>query len=171
MGVGITEFHVFQAATRLVSQGVGSPTIKQVRQELGNTGSTTTITKHMQTWRARYLAPEDNAGLPSPVLLGLSTLYQELFKDAPRYTSGATAIIPISYPFGDFKRNIGVCTDVVIRSLRPLGIDLQSLLYEDIGGRTWELRSLKRVSSPSVTSDRSENRGRFGRLGRIWPHF
>lgn len=38
----------------------------------------------------------------------------------------------IDYPNGDVPANIGVCTDVVIRSYRKLGIDLQRLLHEDI---------------------------------------
>lgn len=38
----------------------------------------------------------------------------------------------ISYPMGDVPDNIGVCTDVVIRSYRSLGIDLQQLVHEDM---------------------------------------
>ncbi len=38
----------------------------------------------------------------------------------------------ISYPMGDVAPNRGVCTDVVIRSYRKLGIDLQQLVHEDI---------------------------------------
>ena len=38
----------------------------------------------------------------------------------------------ISYPNGDVPDNIGVCTDVVIRSYRKLGIDLQKLVHEDM---------------------------------------
>ncbi|MBS9777727.1 MAG: DUF1287 domain-containing protein [Gammaproteobacteria bacterium] len=38
----------------------------------------------------------------------------------------------IPYPNGDVPASIGVCTDVVIRSYRKLGIDLQQLLHEDI---------------------------------------
>lgn len=38
----------------------------------------------------------------------------------------------IGYPNGDVPANIGVCTDVVIRSYRKLGIDLQQLVYEDL---------------------------------------
>jgi uncharacterized protein len=39
---------------------------------------------------------------------------------------------PIKYPGGDVPSNIGVCTDVVIRSYRKLGIDLQQLVNEDM---------------------------------------
>ncbi|MCD8524065.1 MAG: DUF1287 domain-containing protein [Saccharospirillaceae bacterium] len=38
----------------------------------------------------------------------------------------------IAYPNGDVAPDIGVCTDVVIRSYRALGIDLQRLVHEDM---------------------------------------
>lgn len=38
----------------------------------------------------------------------------------------------IDYPGGDVPADTGVCTDVIIRSYRALGIDLQVLLHEDI---------------------------------------
>lgn len=38
----------------------------------------------------------------------------------------------IDYPLGDVPAGIGVCTDVVIRSYRQLGIDLQQLVHEDM---------------------------------------
>ena len=38
----------------------------------------------------------------------------------------------LAYPNGDVPANIGVCTDVVIRSYRKLGIDLQVLVHEDM---------------------------------------
>lgn len=38
----------------------------------------------------------------------------------------------IAYPNGDVPADIGVCTDVVIRSYRALGIDLQQLVHEDM---------------------------------------
>lgn len=38
----------------------------------------------------------------------------------------------ISYPNGDVPSYFGVCTDVVIRSYRALGIDLQRLVHEDM---------------------------------------
>lgn len=42
--------------------------------------------------------------------------------------------IRIGYPWGDVPANIGVCTDVVIRSYRKLGIDLQSQVHKDMSG-------------------------------------
>ncbi|KAF1080054.1 MAG: Uncharacterized protein YijF [Candidatus Rifleibacterium amylolyticum] len=38
----------------------------------------------------------------------------------------------IAYPGGDVPDNIGVCTDVIVRSYRALGIDLQKEVHEDM---------------------------------------
>ena len=38
----------------------------------------------------------------------------------------------IEYPGGDVPESIGVCTDVVIRTYRKVGIDLQELVHQDI---------------------------------------
>lgn len=43
----------------------------------------------------------------------------------PKYVS-------IKYPNGDVAPNTGVCTDVVIRAYRKLGIDLQKEVHEDM---------------------------------------
>ena len=40
--------------------------------------------------------------------------------------------VRIPYPNGDVSANTGVCTDVVIRSYRKLGIDLQRDVHEDM---------------------------------------
>jgi len=54
----------------------------------------------------------------------------------------------IDYPGGDIPANLGVCTDVVIRSYRAVGTDLQRVVHEDIfahfdaypSKRIWGLR-------------------------------
>ncbi|MCH4896030.1 DUF1287 domain-containing protein [Marinilabiliaceae bacterium JC040] len=38
----------------------------------------------------------------------------------------------IAYPNGDIPKNKGVCTDVIIRTYRQLGIDLQKEVHEDM---------------------------------------
>jgi uncharacterized protein len=38
----------------------------------------------------------------------------------------------IAYPMGDVPTDRGVCTDVVIRAYRAIGIDLQVLVHEDM---------------------------------------
>lgn len=40
--------------------------------------------------------------------------------------------LKIAYPMGDVPADMGVCTDVVIRSYRELGIDLQEEVHKDI---------------------------------------
>lgn len=37
-----------------------------------------------------------------------------------------------AYPMGDIPQNRGACTDVVVRSLREIGVDLQQLVHEDL---------------------------------------
>ena len=39
---------------------------------------------------------------------------------------------PIAYPNGDVPAGVGVCTDVVIRAYRVVGIDLQVAVHEDM---------------------------------------
>ena len=52
----------------------------------------------------------------------------------------------IPYPGGDVPPDIGVCTDVVIRAYRAVGIDLQQRVHEDMRGefaaypKTWGLK-------------------------------
>jgi uncharacterized protein len=38
----------------------------------------------------------------------------------------------LTYPNGDVPDSIGVCTDVIIRAYRGVGVDLQKLVHEDI---------------------------------------
>lgn len=53
----------------------------------------------------------------------------------------------IEYPNGDIPSNKGVCTDVIIRAYRKLGIDLQKEVHEDMASnfnkypKNWELKS------------------------------
>ena len=53
----------------------------------------------------------------------------ELTKDEVRY-DGSYYSIP--YPNGDVPVGIGVCTDVIIRTYRALGLDLQKEIHEDM---------------------------------------
>ena len=60
------------------------------------------------------------------------------------------AYFAISYPNGDVPNDRGVCTDVIIRAYRQLGIDLQVLVHEDMAKnfssypRIWGLRATDR---------------------------
>jgi len=52
----------------------------------------------------------------------------------------------IAYPGGDVPDNIGVCSDVVIRAYRQVGVDLQKEVHEDMKGnfslypKSWGLK-------------------------------
>jgi uncharacterized protein YijF (DUF1287 family) len=59
----------------------------------------------------------------------LSTAALELTKDFVVYDP---AYFSIPYPGGDVPAGKGVCTDVVIRAYRKLGIDLQKEVHEDM---------------------------------------
>ena len=60
--------------------------------------------------------------------------------------------VSLAYPNGDVPSGTGVCTDVIIRSYRGIGIDLQKLVHEDMRGnfalypskRIWNLNSTDR---------------------------
>ncbi len=54
----------------------------------------------------------------------LKLTYEDVHYD-PSYFS-------ISYPNGDVPKGKGVCTDVIIRAYRKLGIDLQKEVHEDM---------------------------------------
>jgi uncharacterized protein YijF (DUF1287 family) len=47
------------------------------------------------------------------------------------YTTAAMKVIPIDFPGGDIPANQAVCTDIVVRTLRGAGIDLQAWVFED----------------------------------------
>lgn len=54
------------------------------------------------------------------------------------------AYFAIEYPNGDVPADKGVCTDVVIRSYRKLGIDLQKEVHEDMVENFSDYPNLKR---------------------------
>nr|WP_245574917.1 DUF1287 domain-containing protein [Flavobacterium tegetincola] len=73
----------------------------------------------------------------------LSNAAITLTKDNVTYDG---AYVSIKYPNGDVPSNKGVCTDVIIRAYRKLGIDLQKEVHEDMKAnfskypKTWGLR-------------------------------
>ena len=77
--------------------------------------------------------------------------------------NGAYQRIP--YPNGDVPMHTGVCTDVVIRALRKVGVDLQRLVHEDMRAnfsaypKTWGLRR----PDPNIDHRRVPNLGTFFR--------
>jgi len=76
--------------------------------------------------------------------LKLSNAAIELTKQIVAYDS---KYYSISYPDGDIPNDKGVCTDVIIRAYRKLGIDLQKEVHIDMIAnfdqypKNWELKS------------------------------
>jgi uncharacterized protein YijF (DUF1287 family) len=72
-------------------------------------------------------ADADADGIPDPldVLIGA----KKTARNADAYTEG---YINMKFPMGDVPREIGVCTDVIVRAVRNAGVDLQKALYDDI---------------------------------------
>ncbi|MCK5662777.1 MAG: DUF1287 domain-containing protein [Thiotrichaceae bacterium] len=65
--------------------------------------------------------------------------------------------LSIAYPNGDVPENIGVCTDVIIRAYRKLGIDLQVLVHEDMKSH-FSLYPSKRIWGLNSTDKNIDHR-------------
>jgi len=65
-----------------------------------------------------------------------SDFYQDLADSAYELTKQRVIYDPsyyrLDYPWGDVPADRGVCTDVVIRAYRKMGIDLQRKVHEDM---------------------------------------
>ncbi|MFV0591166.1 MAG: DUF1287 domain-containing protein [Draconibacterium sp.] len=68
--------------------------------------------------------------------IGQSEFYKQLADSALVLTQQKVEYDPsyfsIPYPNGDVPANKGVCTDVIIRAYRKLGVDLQKEVHEDM---------------------------------------
>ena len=63
--------------------------------------------------------------------------------------------VAIKYPNGDVPAKTGVCTDVVIRAYRKLGIDLQKEVHEDLKANFSQYPNLKKwgLKKPDTNID------------------
>lgn len=64
-----------------------------------------------------------------------------------------SAYTKIPYPNGDVSKNKGVCTDVVIRSYRKLGIDLQQKVHEDMKANFAKYPKIWGLKKPDTNID------------------
>ncbi len=71
----------------------------------------------------------ERPGAPAGFVDDLTMAALDRTRHDVRYDGGYRSI---PYPGGDVPADIGVCTDVVVRSYRALGIDLQRLVHEDM---------------------------------------
>jgi uncharacterized protein YijF (DUF1287 family) len=63
------------------------------------------------------------------------------------------AYFKINYPNGDVPVNKGVCTDVIIRAYRKLGIDLQKEVHEDMMANFDEYPKKWKLTQPDKNID------------------
>ncbi|WP_181197218.1 DUF1287 domain-containing protein [Enhygromyxa salina] len=97
----------------------------------------------------RHLAPGacpppgdlDGDGIPDPLDINLGAIKTTL--NAATYDQ---RYIAIPYPGGDVPRELGACTDVIVRALRNAGIDLQAELHEDIARAPWRYPMVERAN-------------------------
>ena len=80
----------------------------------------------------------------------LSDSVLEITKDHVQYDP---AYFMIGYPNGDVPVNKGVCTDVVIRAYRKLGIDLQKEVHEDMASHFGLYPKIWGLSHPDKNID------------------
>ena len=102
----------------------------------------------------------DGDGIPDPLDILIGAKKTVLNADA--YTSEAQGYIKLAYPGGDVDRKMGVCTDVIIRSVRNAGLDLQKALHEDIKKRRRAFPMVKRGPDPNIDQRR---------VGTLLPYF
>lgn len=75
----------------------------------------------------------------------------------------------IDYPDGDVPANIGVCTDVIIRAYRVIGVDLQKEVHEDVLKNNAAYSGVKRVDK-NIDHRRVPNLATFfKRHGKVLP--
>jgi uncharacterized protein YijF (DUF1287 family) len=119
-------------AVRVATRAVPAPVIKRaavvrptVRPMLAsnNRAAKPRIQKAIQKSRVQRIDPNSSFGY------ALSNAAIERTRHNVRYDG---KYLKIGYPWGDVPKSIGVCTDVVIRSYRKLGIDLQQEVHKDI---------------------------------------
>ena len=89
-------------------------------------------------------------GEPTDFSIKLVQAAKERTKHIVRYDGSYRKI---GYPNGDVPDNVGVCTDVVIRSYRELGIDLQKDIHEDMKENFEKYPKLWGLAKPDTNID------------------
>ncbi len=90
-------------------------------------------------------------------VLGQTHFFTELADSSLTLTKQDVVYDPsyfrLDYPNGDVPPNKGVCTDVVIRAYRKLGIDLQKVVHEDMVANFDQYPKIWGLSKPDKNID------------------
>jgi uncharacterized protein YijF (DUF1287 family) len=90
-------------------------------------------------------------------LNGQDSFYKNLADSALTLTkqnvSYDSRYVVIAYPNGDVPANTGVCTDVIIRAYRKMGIDLQKEVHEDMKANFDKYPKIWKLSQPDKIID------------------
>jgi uncharacterized protein len=115
-----------------------------------------------RTSEGKATRDRDKDGIDDPldILIGA----KKTVANADAYTAEAQGYIKLKYPGGDVARTIGVCTDVIVRSVRNSGLDLQQALHEDIKKRRRSFPMIKQGKGPDSNIDHR-------RVGTLLPYF
>lgn len=82
------------------------------------------------------------------------------------------AYVSIPYPNGDVPANTGVCTDVVIRAYRQMGVDLQKEVHEDMASHFALYPTIwgRKTTDKNIDHRRVPNLMKyFSRKGKVLP--
>jgi uncharacterized protein len=105
--------------------------------------------------RALALGLALTAALPAPTLA--NSMAERLNAAALERTLARVTYDPsylrLAYPGGDVPADRGVCSDVVVRAYRALGIDLQQLVHEDMTAAFGDYPNLWGLSRPDSNID------------------
>lgn len=92
-----------------------------------------------------------------PQAIGQTNFYNRLADSAllltKQHVQYDPAYFAIDYPNGDIPAGKGVCTDVVIRAYRKLGIDLQKEIHEDMKANFNSYPKIWGLSKPDKNID------------------
>jgi len=101
------------------------------------------------------------------MVLMLSSFARPQIKDVVEHAKWQTtqdvtydgSYVRLAYPGGDVAANKGVCTDVVIRAYRSIGVDLQKLIHEDmlVAFTVYNKRYKSKVIDSNIDHRRTQN--------------
>lgn len=144
----------------LGGEGATAKLVVGTRMFMVRPGDRTELAKLLAPARVVEASPAHDAdgdGIPDPldVLIGA----KKTVLNADDYTEG---YVEMKYPMGDVPREMGVCTDVIVRAVRNAGVDLQKALHEDIRKAPKAYPMVKGGGNPSIDQRR---------VGTLLPYF